>query len=52
MILFKKVTVIHEGQGPKIRGAICNVPINADDICKVILRGMDNNDVVQVRFTD
>ena len=32
----------------KIKGAICNVPINADDICKVLPRGMDNNGNVQL----
>ena len=36
-----------KGQCPKIKGAICNVPINADDISKVLPRGMDNNGVAQ-----
>ena len=36
------------GQCPKIKGAICNVPINADDICKVLPRDMDNNGVLQL----
>ena len=35
-------------QSPKIRGAVCNVRINADDICNILPRGMDNNGVVQV----
>ena len=47
-LLFKKVTIMPKGQCPKIKGAICNVPINADDICKVLPRGMDNNGVVQL----
>ena len=33
-----------KGQCLKIRGAIFNVPINADDICKVLPRRMGNND--------
>ena len=37
-----------KGQCPKIKGAMSNVPINADDICKVLPRGMDNNGVVQL----
>ena len=35
-------------QRPKIKGAICNVSINADNICMVLPRGMDNNGIVQV----
>ena len=45
-LLFKKVTLIPNGQCPKIKSVICNVPINTDDICKVLPRGMDNNGVV------
>ena len=37
-----------KGQAPKMKGAICNVPINATDICNVLPRGMDNNGVVRV----
>ena len=29
-LLFKKVTIMPKGQCPKSKGAICNVPINAD----------------------
>ena len=39
---------MRKGQFPKITGAICNVPIEAEDICNVLPRGMDNNGVVQV----
>ena len=37
-----------KSQCPKIKVAICNVPTNADDICRVLPRGMDNNGVVQL----
>ena len=47
-LLFKKVTIMPKGQCPKIKGAICNVPINADGISKVLPRGIDNNGVVQL----
>ena len=47
-LLFKKVTIMPKGQCPKIKDAVCNVPINADDICKVLPRGMDNSGVVQL----
>ena len=34
-----------------MKDVICNVLINADDICKEVPRVMDNNSVVQVRCT-
>ena len=45
-LLFKKVTITPQGQCSKIKDTICINPINADDICKVLPRGMDNNGVV------
>ena len=47
-LLFKKVTIMSKGQAPKMKGAICNVPINVEDICNVLPRGMDNNGIVRV----
>ena len=47
-LLFKRITIMSKGQAPKMKGAICNVPIKADDICNVLPRGMDNNGVVRV----
>ena len=38
------MTVITKGECLKIKGAICSVSINADDICKVLPRCMGNND--------
>ena len=37
-----------KGQAPKMRGTICNVPINVADICNVLPRGMDNNGIVRI----
>ena len=47
-ILFKRITIMPKGQFPKMKGAVCNVPIDADEICNVLPRGMDNNGIVQV----
>ena len=38
-LLLKKVTIMPKVQCPKIKGATCNVPINSDDICKVLPTG-------------
>ena len=40
-ILFEKVIVMPKGQQRKIKGAICNVPVNCDQICKILPRPPD-----------
>ena len=38
-ILFKKVTIRSKGESPKVRGTVCNIPIeNAVDNYNVLLR--------------
>ena len=31
-ILFKKIAIMPKGQFPKLKGSICNVPIDVEDI--------------------
>ena len=33
-ILFRKISIMPKGQFPKIRGSICNIPIQTDSICE------------------
>ena len=40
-ILFKKITIMPKGQQPKIRGAVCNIPIQADAVSNVLPRPAD-----------
>ena len=40
-ILFSKVRIMHKGEFPKLQGAICNVPIETPNVCKVLPRGSD-----------
>ena len=47
-LLYEKVTIMPRGQSPKMKGTICNVPIEADDICNVLPRGIENNGIIQV----
>ena len=47
-LLYKKITIMPKGLAPKMKGTICNIPINAEDICNVLPRGMDNNGIVRV----
>jgi len=38
-ILFKKILVMPKGQQPKIKGAICNIPIRVDAVSNCLPRG-------------
>ena len=37
-IVFEKIIVMPKGQRKKVSGAICNVPVNCDQTCKVLPR--------------
>ena len=42
-LLFKKVAIMPKGQQPKMKGAICNVPNESEQVRNILPRGMDNN---------
>jgi len=37
-ILFKKISIMRKGQQPKIKGVICNIPIQADKVRNIFLK--------------
>ena len=39
-----------EGQSPKLKGAICNVPVETKSICNILPRGSDCNGIVMVKL--
>ena len=39
-----------KGQVSKIKGSICNVPVEADNICNILPRGMDSNGLIFVKL--
>lgn len=49
-ILFKKIAIMPKGQSPKLKGAICNVPINVSDIPTTLPVGADSNGIVVVKL--
>ena len=50
-ILFKKIVIMHgKGEFSKIKGSICNVPIDSDDVCNILPRGADSNGLVIVKL--
>ena len=50
-VLSKKVTIMLKGQFPKLKGSICNVPIDTADIVNVLPRGADSNGLVVVKLS-
>ena len=48
--LFKKISIMPKGQSPKLKGALCNVPIDAVDVCKTLPRSADSNRIVIVKL--
>ena len=49
-ILFKKVVIMPKGNSPKIKGAICNVPIEAEDVCNILPRPACSNGLLVLKL--
>ena len=49
-LLFKEISIMPKGQSPKLKGALCNVPIDVVDVCKTLPRPADNNRIVIVKL--
>ena len=49
-IIFKKVTIMPKGQFPKVKGALCNVPIDNIDVASILPRKSDSNGIVLVKL--
>ena len=49
-ILFRKVAILPKGQFPKLKGAICNIPVETGNVCNVLPRGVDSSGVVFVQL--
>ena len=50
-IFFKKISVMHEkGEFSKIKGSICNIPIEASSICNILPRPAVSNELIVVKL--
>ena len=49
-ILFRKIAIMPKVQFPKLKGSICNIPINTSDIINVLPHGQDSNGLVVVKL--
>ena len=49
-MLFRKVTIVPKGQSPKVKGAICNIHVQTDDLVHTLPRGADINGLIMVKL--
>ena len=49
-ILFKKIAIIPKGQAPKLKGAICNIPIETEKVCNTLPRPSDDNGLILLKL--
>ena len=49
--LFEKIAIMHgKGEFAKVKGSICNIPIEATDICNILPRSADSNGLIVVKL--
>ena len=49
-VLFKKVTIMLKGQMPKLKGSICNIPIDTSDVANTLPQGADSNGILMIKL--
>ena len=49
-IIFEKIIVMPKGQQKKVKGAICNVPVECDDTCKVLPRPPERSGIIMLKL--
>ena len=51
VIISKRILLIMpKGQFSKVKGAVCNVPVESDSMCNILPRGSDNNGLVLLKL--
>ena len=49
-IVFEKIVVMHKGQQRKIKGAICNVPVECDQTCNQLPHPPDRSCIIILKL--
>ena len=50
-IILKKIAIMHgKGEFAKIKGSICNIPIETANICNILPRPADSNGLIVVKL--
>ena len=44
--VFEKIVVMPKGQQRKIKGAICNVPVECDKTCRTLPRALESSKII------
>ena len=44
--VFEKIVVMPNGQQRKIKGAICNVPVECDKTCRTLPRALESSKII------
>ncbi|XP_066911415.1 uncharacterized protein [Clytia hemisphaerica] len=49
-ILFSKIKIMPKGQFPKIKGIVCNIPIETEEVCNVLPRTLNESNVIFMKL--
>lgn len=49
-IVFEKIVVMPKGQQRKIKGAICNVPVECDQTCNILPRPSERSGIIMLKL--
>jgi hypothetical protein len=49
-IVFEKIVIMPKGQQRKIKGAICNVPVECSQTCNVLHRPPDRSEIILLKL--
>ena len=49
-IVFEKIIVMPKGQQRKVKGAICNVPVDCDQTCNVLPRPSEMSGIIMLKL--
>ena len=49
-MMFEKIVIMPKGQQRKIKGAICNVPVDCDNTCKLLPRPAENSGIIMLKL--
>ena len=49
-IVFEKIVVMPKGQQRKIKGAICNVPVESDQTCRILPRPPERSGIIMLKL--
>ena len=49
-IVFQKIVIMPKGQQRKIKGAICNVPVECEETCRVLPRPSSSSEIILLKL--